>query len=130
MSTPEGKVKDMVRRGLEKLTALYRFMPVQNGMGAPGLDFYLCAGGWFIAIETKVKGKKPTPRQDQTIANIEAAHGLVFVVDDKESCDRAMDVIGSCCRLANLIRLPKYGEKEKSVLEIQAEAHLQAIREG
>lgn len=110
MSTPEGKVKDMVRRGLDKLACLYRFMPVQNGMGAPGLDFYLCAGGWFIAIETKVPGKKPTPRQETTIASIEAAHGLVFVVDDKESCDKAMDVIAACCKLANLIRLPQYGE--------------------
>lgn len=113
MSTPEGRIKDMVKRGLAKIIkehpCLYRFMPVQNGMGAPGLDFYLCAGGWFIAIETKVKGKKPTPRQETTIAQIEAAHGLVFIVDDQESCDAAMDVIGSCCKLANLIRLPKYG---------------------
>lgn len=110
MSTPEGKIKDMVRRGLAKLSHIYKFMPVQNGMGAPGLDFYLCAGGWFIAIETKVKGKKPTPRQEVTIGEIEAAHGIVFVVDDQESCDHAMDVIGACCKLAGLIRLPKYGE--------------------
>lgn len=110
MSTPEGKVKDMVRRGLAKLANIYRFMPVQNGMGAPALDFFLCAGGWFIAIETKVKGKHPTPRQETTIGEIEEAHGIVFVVDDQESCDHAMEVIGSCCKLAGLIRLPKYGE--------------------
>lgn len=112
MSTPEGKVKDMVRRGLAKLSHIYKFMPVQNGMGAPALDFFLCAGGWFIAIETKKPGAKPTPRQETTIGEIEEAHGLVFVVDDQESCDHAMDVIASCCRLAGLIRQPKYGEAQ------------------
>lgn len=125
MSTPEGKIKDMVRRGLNKLSHVYRFMPVQNGMGAPSLDFLLCAGGWFIAIETKTKGKKPTPRQETTIAEIEEAHGLVFVVDDQESCDKAMDVIASCCKLAGLIRLPKYGE---TLLAKQIEAHAEGAR--
>lgn len=115
MSTPEGKIKDMVRRGLAKLSHIYRFMPVQNGMGAPGLDFFLCAGGWFIAIETKVKGKKPTPRQETTIAAIEAAHGIVLIVDDQESCDRAMEIIGACCMLAAAIRLPPYQPQQEPI---------------
>jgi hypothetical protein len=59
-------------------------MPVQNGMGAPGLDFYTCWRGWFIAIETKVPGKKLTPRQWETAKQIANAGGAVFAVRTKD----------------------------------------------
>jgi hypothetical protein len=101
---PEWKVKALVKRELDKLPKMYRFMPVTNGMGAPGLDFYLCAGGWFIAIETKAPGKKLTPRQEQTKKDIEAADGLVFVVDDQESLDYAVERIKCFCILADETR--------------------------
>jgi hypothetical protein len=104
--TPEGKVKAMVKRRLDALPKLYRFMPVQNGMGKPGLDFFLCAGGWFIAIETTAPGGKLTPRQETTKAEIEAADGLVFVVDDVASLDYAIERIRCCCVLADEIRKP------------------------
>lgn len=104
--TPEGKIKAKVKRELDKLAALYRFMPVQNGMGAPSLDFLLCAGGWFIAIETKAQGKALTPRQLDTKAKIEASHGLVFVVNDDASLAKALEVVRACCLLAKEIRLP------------------------
>lgn len=102
--TPEGKIKAKVKRELKKLPCEYHFMPVQNGMGAPSLDFLICAGGWFIAIETKAPGKKPTPRQHETIKDINMAHGLVFVVDDDKSLSLAMQTIAACCRLADEIR--------------------------
>jgi hypothetical protein len=38
-----------------------------TGYGIPGLDFYICAFGKFLAIETKAPGKKPTARQTLTI---------------------------------------------------------------
>jgi hypothetical protein len=76
------------------------------GIGATTLDCLICAGGWFIAIETKAKGKKPTPRQEHTIAAITNAHGLVFVVDDDISLLKALGVIGACCKLAEEIRCP------------------------
>lgn len=78
--TPEGRVKAKVKKALETLPAPYRFMPVQNGMGAPGLDFYCCICGMFVAIETKVEGKKLTDRQRETASQIAAAGGLVYVV--------------------------------------------------
>jgi hypothetical protein len=34
-----------------------------------GLDFFICAFGNFLAIETKAPGKKPTERQEPTIRN-------------------------------------------------------------
>lgn len=80
MSTPEGRVKDKVRRAFASLPKAYRFMPVQNGMGVPGLDFYCCVNSMFVAIETKVEGKKLTERQKDTASQIAAAGGAVFVI--------------------------------------------------
>lgn len=102
--TPEGRIKAKLNRELAKLQRLYRFMPVQNGMGAPALDYFLCAGGWFIAVETKKPGGKMTPRQEKTAKQITDAHGLVFVVDGDEAMAHALQTIEACCRLANEIR--------------------------
>jgi len=60
-------------------------MPVQNGMGAPSLDFIGSYKGYFFAVETKAPGKKPTPRQEVTIETIRAAGGAVFVIDGDTS---------------------------------------------
>ena len=91
MSTPEGKVKDMVRRKMERaFPKCYRFMPVQSGMGATTLDFLYCVEGLFISIETKAGTKKPTPRQDYVAQQITAAGGLTFVVRDEESMEAAI----------------------------------------
>ncbi len=84
MTTPEGAVKAKIKRALEALPRQYRFMPVQAGLGAPGLDFYCCISGWFIAIETKVPGKKLTPRQRQTAMEIAGAGGVVYVIRDQD----------------------------------------------
>lgn len=91
MSTPEGKVKDMVRRRMSAaFPRCYRFMPVQSGMGATTLDFLYCVEGLFISIETKAGTKKPTPRQDYVADQITAAGGLSFVVRDEASMDEAL----------------------------------------
>lgn len=78
--TPEGRVKERVKRVLQKFKAYYH-MPVQNGLGAPSLDFIGCFYGLYFAVETKAPGGKPTPRQENTIAEIERAGGKVFVID-------------------------------------------------
>ena len=81
--TPEGKVKAKVNKMLAKYESeVYRFMPVQMGMGAPSLDYLICAGGRFVAVETKVPGKKLTPRQEQTAHAMECAGARVVVVRD------------------------------------------------
>ncbi len=80
--TPEGKVKAAVSKVLSKYSGLYSLMPVQNGMGAATLDYLVCYRGQFIGIETKAPGKKPTPRQKTTIAKLQAAGAVVFVIDD------------------------------------------------
>lgn len=91
--TPEGRVKAKVDRALAKLSRTYKFKPVQNGMGAPGLDYYCCINGLFVAIETKVPGKHPTPRQEETIKSIRAAGGLVFVIHDQDEINAMVALI-------------------------------------
>lgn len=81
--TPEGKVKAWVKAAL-KANGIYWFMPVQNGMGAPSLDLLTCWRGYFVAIETKVPGKKLTGRQWSTARQIADHGGVVFVVRTKD----------------------------------------------
>ena len=86
MSTPEGAVKRRVKKLLEEFGVHY-FMPVQNGMGAPHLDFICCYNGRYFAIETKAGNKQPTVRQAGTIRNIQLAKGLAFVVNEETGMD-------------------------------------------
>lgn len=79
--TPEGLVKQAVRKLLKKYGAYYH-MPVQNGMGKPTLDFICSYRGYFIAIETKAGNKQPTTRQGITMNEIRAAGGFVFLVNE------------------------------------------------
>lgn len=88
MSTPEGAVKDKVKKLFNKYGAYYH-MPVQNGMGAPTLDFIACVLGYFFAVETKAPGKHPTPRQQVTMAEMQLSGGFVFVV----SCTAELAVL-------------------------------------
>jgi hypothetical protein len=81
--TPESRVKKLVKQRLsDEFPTAYRFAPVLNGMGSPGLDVYYCVAGLFVAIETKAPGKRPTARQQITIDAISTAGGLAYVVDD------------------------------------------------
>jgi hypothetical protein len=95
--TPEGRVKAMIKRQMECLPGSYRFMPVQNGMGAPALDFYYCVNGYFIAIEAKAPGKWYTPRQEATRDAIRVSGGRVYLVDGLLSMERALEDITQHC---------------------------------
>jgi hypothetical protein len=80
VATPESKVKEKVKAVLQKHGA-YWHCPVQNGFGAPSLDFVCCYNGLYFAVETKAAGKKMTPRQVLTTQQIEKAGGKVFLID-------------------------------------------------
>lgn len=84
MSTPEGKTKTRIKKMLNKY-GVYSHMPVQNGMGAPTLDFVCCYGGLYIAIEAKAPGKKPSDRQLKTMSQISAAGGVALCVGTNEA---------------------------------------------
>lgn len=92
--TPEGRIKAMVKRDFSRFKMLYEFMPVQRGMGPPGLDFFFCICGVFVAVETKLPGKKLSPRQIVTANAIAAAGGVVYVIRDAYDSDRAIISIG------------------------------------
>lgn len=79
--TPEGKVKKKVSDLLKATPGLYYDMPVPGGFGGSTLDYVGCHRGDFFAIETKKPGGKPTARQYQIIARMEAAGGKTFVID-------------------------------------------------
>ena len=85
MATPEGKIKDKVKKILKTYENLYYEMPVPSGYGKSGLDFTCCFCGRFFAIETKAPGKKLTALQKQTMHSIFRAGGVVFVVDGERS---------------------------------------------
>ena len=88
--TPEGRIKAKVTKALKALESLphiWRFMPVQNGMGSPALDYINCINGYFVAIETKVPGKQLTPRQKLTARAIAYAGGQVYVIRDQNDID-------------------------------------------
>ena len=78
--TPEGKTKKAVKKLLDAHGAYY-FMPVQNGYGAPGLDFHGSFKGRAFAVETKFN-KELTPRQEMTKIKMEKSGMKVFVVGE------------------------------------------------
>lgn len=82
MSTPESKVKAKIKKVLDKhKSSIYVFMPVPGGFGKSTLDYLGFFYGLGFAIEAKAPSKQPTPRQDGTIENIQAARARVFVID-------------------------------------------------
>lgn len=102
--TPEGRIKAKVKRALE---GYYRFMPVQNGMGAPSLDFLYCIHGMFVAVETKVPGKKITDRQKLTAQQICESGGQVFVIRDEADIAFMLKSINDPVQIKGLFYDPK-----------------------
>lgn len=80
--TPEGRVKEKVKQLLKRHGAYYH-MPVQNGMGAPSLDFICCHEGRYFGVETKAANKTPTPRQLGTMRAIRESGGAAFLVNEE-----------------------------------------------
>ncbi len=94
-STPEGKVKDKIKKTIKALGFWY-YMPSQNGMGVSGIpDLIVCAGGLFIGIETKAPGKlaNVTPNQQARIDEINGAGGLAVVTDDPVATGLALRAV-------------------------------------
>jgi len=94
--TPEGRVKDAVKKVLSSHGAYY-YMPMQNGMGRVGVpDFVACVptdkGGLFMGIETKAPGKRQqtTANQNRELGWIQRAEGVALVVDDAEQLKTAL----------------------------------------
>ena len=79
--TPEGEIKDQVRKVLDEMGAYY-FFPAANGYGRTGIpDVIACIGGHFIGIECKAGSKQPTALQQRELDNIEKARGTGVLVN-------------------------------------------------
>ena len=79
--TPEGEIKDQVRKVLDEMGAYY-FFPAANGYGRTGIpDVIACYKGHFIGIECKAGSKQPTALQQRELDNIEKAEGTGILVN-------------------------------------------------
>jgi len=79
--TPEGEIKDQVRKILDEMGAYY-FFPAANGYGRTGIpDVIACYKGHFIGIECKAESKQPTALQQRELDNIEKARGTGVLVN-------------------------------------------------
>ena len=81
-NTPEGKVKDKIKKIL-KAHGIYYAMPHGAGFGNAGVpDFLCCWKGKFVAVEAKANGGRTTALQDKNLSDIEASGGTAWVVDE------------------------------------------------
>ena len=100
--TPEGKVKAKIKAILKEY-GVYYFMPVQNGMGMPGLDFHCTLHGMSLYIEAKAPGKNPTKRQEITMESMRQAGAIVIVCDGSsyDELEETLKVIQVISNAAN-----------------------------
>jgi len=85
--TPEGRVKEKVKRILSAYPGMFTYWPVPMGMGRTTVDLLAAYKGRFFAIETKAPGKKPTLLQAAELKRVGEAGGEAFVIssaDDPE----------------------------------------------
>ena len=101
-TTPEGRVKKLVKDLLAEYPDLYQYWPVPAGFGPSSLDCIVCYRGQFIGIETKAPGKKPTARQDHCIAQMVAAGGKTYVVDSAAALQPLREYL-TLCRLSSVL---------------------------
>jgi hypothetical protein len=83
----ERAVKRRIKEVLDKYKSyhIYVYMPVPGGYGTSTLDYLGFLRGRGFAIEAKASNGRTTPRQDGTIATIEASGCPVFIIrDDQE----------------------------------------------
>jgi hypothetical protein len=93
-NTPEGKVKDTIKKILGKHTPVWWFMPATGGYGKSGVpDFVVCVKGKFLAIEAKATAKSPiTSLQKKAIVEIGDAEGYATVLYD-ENVERTLPIM-------------------------------------
>jgi len=80
--TPEGKVKDKIKKHL-KSKDIYFVMPATGGYGSSGApDILVCHEGKFYGIECKSGDNQPTALQRDNLNRIEASGGFAFVINE------------------------------------------------
>lgn len=100
-TTPEGKVKNEIKKILKGYgDKVYWFMPAMGSFGKSGVpDFIICAGGFFLGVETKYDRVKnpPTELQVNNLQGIVGAGGVSMVVD-KDNLDEFRECLEELLR--------------------------------
>jgi len=95
-STPEGRVKDAVKKIL-KAQGIWYYMPVAGPFARHGIPDFSCMapGNKAFFIETKAPGKvnSTTDNQKAVHAEIRAVGGTVLVIDNVEPLKEYLDAI-------------------------------------
>ena len=92
--TPEAKVKKKVKMALDNLGA-YHFSPMTGGYGNSGVpDIVACYEGYFLGIECKANGGKPTLLQKHNLERIASTGGYNVIVDES-NVNQLMELIQS-----------------------------------
>jgi hypothetical protein len=84
-TTPEGRIKNKIKKLLDIQNDVYYFMPISTGFGKRTVDYLICVRGQFVAVEAKRPGGKATSKQASVLLEIENAGGSTFVVNDEAS---------------------------------------------
>lgn len=92
--TPEKKVKDKVKKVLDKLGCYY-FFPATGGYGKSGVpDIVICFKGHFIAIECKAGKNVPTALQELNMRQICQQGGNTLVVNEENVSEVELWITG------------------------------------
>jgi hypothetical protein len=82
MRTPEGKVKERIKKLLNECN-IYYVMPVTSGYGNSGApDFLICMKGTFVGVECKAGKNRMTKLQELNSEKILDSGGLFFLVTE------------------------------------------------
>ena len=80
--TPEAKVKKQGRAILTKM-GMYFFPTFSGGYGRSGVpDDIGCYQGWFVAVEYKANGGKPTALQVKNLEDIRKSGGIALLINE------------------------------------------------
>lgn len=94
MTTPEGKIKRLLRERL-KAMGIWFWFPSAGPMGKSGIPDVICiANGLFIGVECKADvSKRPTALQVKVGKEIIAAGGQWYLVRCKDDIDKLEEII-------------------------------------
>lgn len=89
--TPEGKVKEHLKKAIQKVGGTLRKLSYEGRAGAPDWLVLFPALGLFWMVELKAPGKKPTEHQLREHDVLRRSGIHVHVVDGTEAIARMME---------------------------------------
>jgi hypothetical protein len=101
-----------VKKGVKMILTKHDWfwwMPPSNAFGRTGIsDFHALKAHVFMAIETKVGKKEPTPMQKGFLISIQSEGGIAFVVNE----DRLPTLDMFLTAFGNSVELSRAGQPE------------------